>query len=494
VQGSPTQIPAEDENAADGKKIALAAVPWLDRVTGPAVSNYMSVPDVTGDDAGGFNLICVPELPVRRPPQQPPGSPPRPIQRLLVAVIPANDVGRRFMPVTDPPSTNLRALADATLTTIATSNPGMAGENLLQSADPAVRQLTADFAQSPRENSLFVQQSIEVEGRELGPRLITVEPITIGGNHWCLVVTSSLAEMEAGMNSVFRRVLFWGAFVVISITMIMVSTAAQLIRTRARLEHVQNAMLTRELSQAREIQLKWLPHASTSPHGIDIAAVNQPASHISGDFYNWFELPDGRIVVAIGDVTGHGMSAAFLMATTQLLVRNTIARTGDPGPCLREVNEQLSVQVFHGQFVSLLLLVLDLKNGVMDIADAGHPPPLIDVGGKFETLPVKSQLVLGVEHGVEYPTQRLPLPPDATLVLYTDGVVDAMTRQSQRFTLAGLQKSLASAPRGSRKMIDAILDGVNQHLAGQPLDDDLTLVVIRLQPSAAAIPAPAKIG
>ena len=104
-------------------------------------------------------------------------------------------------------------------------------------------------------------------------------------------------------------------------------------------------MLQREVSQAREIQLAWLPGAGSKVRAFDIAAANTPASQISGDFYNWFELPDGRVVVNIGDVTGHGIAAAFLMATTQLLVRTTMLRVGDPGRCLEEVNCQLCTWV-----------------------------------------------------------------------------------------------------------------------------------------------------
>jgi sigma-B regulation protein RsbU (phosphoserine phosphatase) len=136
-------------------------------------------------------------------------------------------------------------------------------------------------------------------------------------------------------------------------------------------------MLNRELAQAREIQLAWLPDNDDDPPNIDLFAVNAPASHISGDFYNWFQLPDGRTVVVIGDVTGHGMAAAFLMATTQLLVRTTMPRVLDPARCLEEINRQLCVQVFNGQFFTMLIAVLDVRNGTVDVATAWHPRPLV---------------------------------------------------------------------------------------------------------------------
>ena len=189
-------------------------------------------------------------------------------------------------------------------------------------------------------------------------------------------------------------------------TAILVSTAVSLIRLRVRLERVQHEVITRELSQARQIQLNWLPNRHTAGPALDIAAINQPASHISGDFYNWFDLPDGRQVITIGDVTGHGMAAAFLMATTQLLVRTTMARVGDPGACMEEVNRQLCTQVFHGQFVTMLIVVLDLEHSQLELATAGHAAPLIsEGGGPFRELDTETQLVLGME-----PDDPLPHP------------------------------------------------------------------------------------
>src|SRR5207248_8203320 len=161
-----------------------------------------------------------------------------------------------------------------------------------------------------------------------------IQPVDVLGKKWCLVVSSSLEEVDQIIKPIFRDASVWAVCVIGAMTAILVSTALQMIRSRVRLERAQMEMLNRELTQAREIQLHWLPDQPCSFQSIDLAAVNMPASHVSGDFYNWFELPDGRIVVMIGDVTGHGMAAAFLMATTQLLVRASMPGLCDPGLCL----------------------------------------------------------------------------------------------------------------------------------------------------------------
>jgi sigma-B regulation protein RsbU (phosphoserine phosphatase) len=269
-------------------------------------------------------------------------------------------------------------------------------------------------------------------------------------------------------------------------TGILVSTAVQMIRSRVRLERAQMDMLNRELTQARQIQIHWLPRQPTDLKHLDVAAVNMPASHVSGDFYNWFELPDGRIVVMIGDVTGHGMAAAFLMATTQLLVRTTMPGLCDPGACLAEVNRQLCVQVFNGQFVTMLVMVIDIRRNRLEVATAGHPPPLIGTDGRFKSLEVEPQLVLGIEPDLAFPTQRFPLRPGTSMLLYTDGVCDATAEDGARFGLSSLTQTFSAGISTARSAIDTVLNAISTFRGGQELADDLTMVAIRLKPSPAA--------
>ena len=161
------------------------------------------------------------------------------------------------------------------------------------------------------------------------------------------------------------------------------------------------------MQEARRIQLAWLPDRERSSDGLQIATVNHPASHISGDFYNFFDLPDGRTALVIGDVTGHGMSAAFLMATAQLLVRTTLPGYCDPAACLAEVNRQLCTQVFNGQFVTMVVAIIDRDNRRLEIASAGHPPPLINDGAGFRVLPMDTNFLLGVEPDAEFSSLHL---------------------------------------------------------------------------------------
>jgi hypothetical protein len=213
---------------------------------------------------------------------------------------------------------------------------------------------------------------------------------------------------------------------------------------------------------------------------VDLAAVNKPASHISGDFYNWFELPDGRTVVTIGDVTGHGMAAAFLMATTQLLVRAIMPRVLDPGICLQQINKQMMMQTFNGQFVTLLILVLDPARCRMDVATAGHPAPITGTDGAFEPLPVEPQLVLGVEPVAGYSSQRFDLLPGQSFILYSDGAIDAQRPDGERFSTEALAASLHGRFDSAESILASAEAALVEFRAGRDLADDLTLVAIQV--------------
>jgi sigma-B regulation protein RsbU (phosphoserine phosphatase) len=294
-----------------------------------------------------------------------------------------------------------------------------------------------------------------------------------------------MKQVDGTVARLFDGAILWSIFVVVAVIAILASTAFQMIRSRLRMERERHEALTRELSQARDIQLAWLPTKQLVSEAVNVAAINSPASHISGDFYNWFDLSDGRLVVVIGDVTGHGMAAAFLMATTQLLIRNTMARLPDPGRCLEEVNRQLCVQVFNGQFVTMLVMILDVAAGQLHVGTAGHPAPLVADGESFQPLAIEPQLVLGVDPDTQYVTETFALPPQSSLLLYTDGVVECPDARDERFGTERLRRALYGRYDDATGMLDHVIGAVNHFRGNRDLDDDLTVVAVQLQPTAA---------
>jgi serine phosphatase RsbU (regulator of sigma subunit) len=404
---------------------------------------------------------------------------------ILVAVLPVENVERKLLDLVNRSETTGTMLVDDQGTFISSSFPGVRGKSIDDLSDPEIRATARRHMANGTGNADLIEIPLKIGDVQLKRAMVTIKPLKILSNKtWFVIISSDLNDVDKLVMPIFRDAMTWAIVLTVAVVGILISTAVQMIRTRLKLERAQMDLINKELAQARQIQLNWLPDAPLSLRGIEIAAVNQPASHVSGDFYNWFELPDGRIVVTIGDVTGHGMSAAFLMATTQLLVRTTMPRITDPGQCMEEVNRQLCTQVFNGQFVTMMIAVLDLDTRTIEIASAGHPAPMLCDNDGARALDLDPQLVLGVEESVEYPTQRYPLNPGARLLFYTDGVPDAESADGKRFTAARIQQSLACRLTSPKSMLDTVMQSIDQFRIGRDLSDDLTLVAIQFEPGS----------
>jgi serine phosphatase RsbU (regulator of sigma subunit) len=448
------------------KEVVQNLQTWLAHIAEPSVSNFEAFGDL-----GAGNVVCVPA----------PDRPGDKGRRSLVAFVPIQKVRGKFLDKLNPSDNSTAAtLADGNMVTMVSSDATLVGVNALQAEDPHVRALAQRTMASNKAESVAIEQPYRFGKVDRNPRMMTMVPVSVMGQRWFLMVSSRLSEVDAIVNRLFKKALYWAIFVVVAMTGILVSTSISMIRGRARTERLRHQVLKREVDQAREIQKAWLPSKKMVLPHVEISAVNRPANQISGDFYNWFELPDGRLVTTIGDVTGHGMSAAFLMATTQLLVRSTMMSVGDPGRCLEEVNRQLCTQIFVGQFVTMLIVVLDLERGEAQIATAGHYPPLLGDGVSFKPMRVEPQLVLGVESDTEYPTQEFALPSEASLLLYTDGVLDVEGPRGARFGRDGLTKSIQGHFASVQAVVDSLLASVDRFRGSKDLPDDLTFVAIQL--------------
>ena len=410
---------------------------------------------------------------------------------VLAAYVPLEWIKSRFFDSLNAEGTVGAALANergAGMVTTDARTVGLSAGTAIQ--DPALAASIQRFVTSGEAGSLVVPVAMTIGPVVVPPRILAMEPVKgVPGGRWAVIIMSPLAETDAVVSGLFLRAMWWAVFVVVLMTGILMSTSVTMIRGRVKLERMRHDILTRELNQAREIQLAWLPDATQPPAGLLVAAVNLPASHISGDFYDWFTLEDGRVVMTIGDVAGHGMSAAFLMATTQLLVRNTMRRMSDPGLCLGEVNRQLCTQAFGGQFVTIALLVLDTEEGTIEMSAAGHAAPLVRSHEGFRALEIEPELVLGVDPGMVYATHAYVLHPDSMLLLYTDGVVEAENAQGEQFAGQRLVQALDGAAGEPREIVAAVVRAVKTFCGNAELADDLTLVAIQLQGQPAGVGA-----
>lgn len=400
--------------------------------------------------------------------------------RALIAIVPVRTVEFDYLRPLGIDTTAAAWLVDQSNIVVAASQEGLARADLIgdaQSINPGDSQL---IGLSGTQRSGLIGHPFSVGRVTLSPSMIAVATVTVVDQHWELFVAGGMDQAYGSIRRLSQRILGSGIVVFVVIAGILASTATGLTRSRMRVERLRHQVLSREIEQARKIQLAWLP--KTLPTGpVDIAAVNLPATLVSGDFYNWFDLPDGTIAVVIGDVAGHGLAAAFLMSAAQLLTHNAMIRTLDPGRALTEANRQLCTQAFNGQFVTVLVVTIDPARESIRLAAAGHPPPLASVNnGLYKALPVEPHLMLGVEVDATYQTQSFAFPAGAILVLYTDGIIEAPAADGDRFGMPRLIEAVSalSAGASAEERASRVISCVDAFRGPGELDDDLTIVVI----------------
>lgn len=253
--------------------------------------------------------------------------------------------------------------------------------------------------------------------------------------------------------------------------------------SRLHREMVDRQVLEHDLALARRIQKSFLPARPPQVPGWRIVAEYSPAHQVGGDLYDFIPLPDGRICLAIGDVSGKGVSGALLMARLTSALRAAVVGDPRPSAVLAELNQLVAGESDEGMFVTFAYGVLDPVNGRIQLANAGHPSPLVRaLDGQTSEFTLPAGTPLGVRAGLVAETVELTLASGELLVLFTDGLSEAATPDGQRFEVEGiltaLRASRGSDPRGS---LDAILHAARSFVSTRGFDDDLTVVCLGRQ-------------
>jgi sigma-B regulation protein RsbU (phosphoserine phosphatase) len=239
-----------------------------------------------------------------------------------------------------------------------------------------------------------------------------------------------------------------------------------------------------ELRIAREIQLGMLPSdiaSSTAGTGIEIATFLEPAREVGGDLYEVLRTDDGRLVVVIGDVSGKGIPAALFMAVTMALVRTMGLRYREPDEIIFHVSEALARQNSRDMFVTLFCAVLDPAHDVVTCASAGHPSLVRVRPGTPPTLPVgPTGGLAGIERGLEFKRQSIDFLPGDTLVLYTDGVTEAMNERDELFDDERLLAHFAAvSSKTAAESVTSLVEAVRRFVGQREPSDDIAILALR---------------
>src|SRR4051795_1262003 len=232
-----------------------------------------------------------------------------------------------------------------------------------------------------------------------------------------------------------------------------------------------------ELEVARLIQQNFLPKELPDLPGWQIAAYYRPAREVGGDFYDVIPLPDGRVAFVVGDVTDKGVPAALVMSATRSVLRASAQRLIEPGVVLERVNELLCPDMPAKMFVTCLYGVLDPATGRLRFANAGHDLPYVKTDGGVVELRARG-MPLGLMPGMLYEEKEAILAPGESVLLHSDGVVEAHDPERDMFGFPRLKETMADAP-GGQELIDRVLRDLDAFTGpGAEQEDDITMVTL----------------
>ncbi len=247
-------------------------------------------------------------------------------------------------------------------------------------------------------------------------------------------------------------------------------------------ETIEKQRLEDELLIAQEIQRGLLPEHLPQVPSLDIAATNIPSKQVGGDYYDVLQRTDRELVLAIGDVSGKGTPAALLMANVQAALRALAPSEQSLSVITGRINDLTSANTRGGsKFITFFWCVLDVVSRTLTYVNAGHNPPiLVRASGAVEYLD-RGGLILGIlPTTTPYEQASIQLGVGDILVLFTDGVSEAMNEHGEDFTEDRLLEVVRRSKGGtSQEIINSVLAGVEEHVRGTPQSDDITLLVLR---------------
>lgn len=253
-------------------------------------------------------------------------------------------------------------------------------------------------------------------------------------------------------------------------------------------DRINREQLNRDLELAHRVQQGLLPARPPEIPGYEVFDYYEPAHQIGGDFFGYVPLPDGRMAVVLADVSGKGVSAALVMATLSADVRYCLAIERDAAQAVSRINESFCRSGWDDRFATLVVAVLDPSSHRLSIVNAGHLPVFLrDMAGTVRTVGAEeSGLPLGVDPEHEYLRVDVDFEPGATLVLYTDGISEAMDHEHRTYGLGRLMRILADPVNNAEELGRRVLGDVERHAAGQVRSDDMCLVCLGRSAGAAA--------
>jgi sigma-B regulation protein RsbU (phosphoserine phosphatase) len=243
--------------------------------------------------------------------------------------------------------------------------------------------------------------------------------------------------------------------------------------------------LKKDLTTAREIQQYILPQVfppfPEDSDKLDIYASMEAAKDIGGDFYDFFRIDDDRIALVIADVCGKGIPAALFMAVSRTMIRSKGSQCNNAAECLMDSNRLLASYSVDCMFLTVFYAIYNTKTGHVTYCNAGHNPPhLLRANGTIEELPAPKNTIVGAFDNIDFKEDTLQLEHGDTLVMFTDGVTEAMTKTYEEFGTERLDNILSGlVGKGSQEIVETVKAGIKEFVDGAEQSDDITMLVLK---------------
>ncbi len=251
---------------------------------------------------------------------------------------------------------------------------------------------------------------------------------------------------------------------------------------RLFLEELEKQKMEEELELAREIQQNLLPQTLPRFSNFDLAAINMSSKQVGGDYYDVIALDDDRFCVAIADVSGKGAPASLLMANIQAFLQVICRQDLNIVESTALINDLISANTSDGRFITFFWAVINNEEKKMTYVNAGHNHPLLIRDGEIKKLN-KGGMILGVmETTIPYDSETIDLQKDDVIVLFTDGISEAMNKESEEFSDERLEEnSIKLSSFSAKEILDGIKNEVTDFTKGASQSDDITMVVLKVK-------------
>lgn len=301
-----------------------------------------------------------------------------------------------------------------------------------------------------------------------------IAPLIYGDQNLGILVMARSGETEPFLTNefqIFKAIADQSAFALTTATIFS--------------EAAEKKRLDQDLQVAHEIQRILLPASGPEIAGFQISGINIPARQVSGDYYDYITVDPVHCGVVIADVSGKGIPASLIMAMCRSVLRSKATGQHSPAAVLRLVNEQLFPDIKEDMFISMAYAILERDSPTVTLCRAGHDAPLLYSAATRSVSRINPPgMALGIDSGGVFnrvtTDYSLTLATDDCLILYTDGVTEALNSDGEEFGMEKLiQSILASASDGAAGVITRLTDDLRDFVGAHPQHDDITLIVIR---------------